>query len=102
MLNKLFFSTKAHRIFTALFMLSFFAYVNVVNISISETSINNNIIGAGIAVLVAYYYEVFYGIYFIIRFIWRIFNKPDINQYEIDKRNMSREQLMNKYGIYRC
>ena len=80
MLNKLFFSKKAHRILTILFIASFpLANVNAAWIL----------------------YWIFYLPYFVIRFIWRIFNKPDISQYEIDKQTMPRKKLMEKYGVYR-
>lgn len=88
MLNKLFFSKKAHRILTALFWLGICLIYFADKLPL-------------VAGLFGIFYPAFYVIYFFIRFIWRIFNKPDINQYEIDKMKMSREQLMDKYGVYR-
>lgn len=101
LLNKIFWSKKAHRVFTVLFLISLLAYGNILNVSIADTSTNSDIVGAGLGFLVAFYYDALYVGYFIVRFFWRIFNKPDINQYEEDKKKMPRNEFMRKYGVYR-
>lgn len=101
MLNKLFFSKKAHRILTAIFLISLIAYGNFFVTAWGGDWTPTEVMNAGFGIIVAYYYDMFYFVYFIVRFIWRIFNKPDINQYEIDKKNMPREEFMRKYGVYR-
>lgn len=101
MLNRIFWSKKAHRILTALFVLSFFAYGNIFNMALNGNYTDADTVGAGLGILVACYYDMLYIGYFIVRFIWRIFNKPDVNQYEIDKRTMPRDKFMDKYGVYR-
>ena len=100
-MNRFFWSKRAHRVLTILFILSLFAYGNVIGLSMSDTSAQGDFVGAGLGLFAAYYYDMFYGVYFVIRFIWRIFNKPDINQYEIDKKTMPRDEFMRKYGVYR-
>lgn len=100
MLNKLFFSKKAHRVLTVLFLISLLVYLNLF-VTASHEFTQTDAVRTSLAIVVAYYYDMFYGCYFIVRFIWRIFNKPDINQYEEDKKKMNQDQLMDKYGVYR-
>lgn len=101
LLNKIFWSKKAHRILTVLFILSLFAYGNIIGVGTSDASTQGEVVGAGLGFLVAFYYDALYVGYFIVRFFWRIFNKPDINQYEEDKKKMPRNEFMRKYGVYR-
>ena len=84
----MFFSKKAHRILTVLFVFGIYSILNHDKMPF-------------ITLLFGVYYSMFYMIYFVIRFIWRIFNKPDISQYEIDKKTMPRDKFMRKYGVYR-
>ena len=100
MLNKIFWSKKAHRVLTVMFLLSLIAYVSLF-VTASHEFTQTEAVRTSLAIVAAYYYDMFYGCYFIVRFIWRIFNKPDINQYEIDKRTMPRDKFMRKYGVYR-
>lgn len=103
LLNKIFWSKKAHRILTVLFILSLFAYGNIIGVGTSDASTQGEVVGAGLGFLVAFYYDALYVGYFIVRFIWRIFNKPDgPSEYEKDKANgMNQHELMKKYGVYR-
>lgn len=90
MLNKLFFSKKAHRILTALFLFGMYSIFNNDKVPV-------------VALIFGTFYSMFYMGYFVIRFIWRIFNKPDgPSEYEKDKMNgMNQNDLMDKYGVYR-
>lgn len=89
MLNKLFFSKKAHLILTALFLFGMYSIFNSDKVPV-------------VAVIFGVFYSMFYMCYFVVRFIWRIFNKPDgPSQYEIDKQKMPRDEFMKKYSCYR-